>query len=192
NMCAWGTRSEVLGNNPIVFAAPGEKNPVVLDMALSQYAYGKLTAMSLEGRTLPVMGGYDKDGNLTDDPNKILEARGALPIGYWKGSGFAFILDILAACLSCGTSLLFMPDEGPKVSQIYIAVKPPAFNEGYVDRMVQTLKEECMKNGDTVSYPGEGTAQRREENLKDGIRVDSGIWKSIMERYERSLTKAEL
>lgn len=65
-------------------AVPRESGPLVLDMAMSQYAYGKLQVTRLKGEKLPYPGGYDKDGNLTDELGPIEQSMRILPTGYWK------------------------------------------------------------------------------------------------------------
>lgn len=89
NMPAWGAVDAHLGNNPIVLAIPREKGPVVVDMAMSQFAYGKLEVAALSGEELPIDGGFDEAGNLTRDPQAILRTRRILPSGYWKGSAMS-------------------------------------------------------------------------------------------------------
>ncbi len=112
NLPPWGASTVALGNNPLVVAIPrrvisggggeGESAPIVLDMAMSQFSYGTLAAYRERGDTLPVPGGYDERGQLTNDPGVIERTHRALPIGYWKGSGLSFVLDVLAAMLTVG------------------------------------------------------------------------------------------
>ena len=68
-MPAWGSTIKAIGNNPIVFAVPGEGGEhLVLDIAMSQFSIGRLRTHQAEGETLPVMGGVDSSGNPTTDP----------------------------------------------------------------------------------------------------------------------------
>ena len=103
-MPPWGAKECRLGNNPFVMACPGVNGgpALQLDMAISQYAYGKLQVTRLAGKKLPFPGGFDKDGNITDDPGAIEESMRIMPIGYWKGSSFSFMLDVLGSILSDG------------------------------------------------------------------------------------------
>ena len=185
NMNAWGTHKEIVGNNPIVFAAPKKDNPVVLDMAISQYSYGKLVAMDLAGQMLPFYGGFDKDGELTKNPGAVVENHSALPIGYWKGYGLALMLDIFSSVLSGGVSTVFMPDEGHAVSQIFIAIDSDVDGKENVFNIINKLKVECSSIGERAYYPGEGTIERRRKNLERGIPVLSNVWSSIIDRFER-------
>ena len=81
-MPAYGGKDLRIGNNPFIMAVPGKDGAhIVVDMALSQFSYGKMETLKLAGKELPVPGGYDKDGNLTKDPGKILESSQVLPSG---------------------------------------------------------------------------------------------------------------
>jgi 3-dehydro-L-gulonate 2-dehydrogenase len=88
-MPPWGSAEAKIGNNPLCIAIPrgDSQEPLLLDMAMSQYSNGKLQVLSRAGRELPLAGGFDADGALTTDPAAILASRRALPVGYWKGSG---------------------------------------------------------------------------------------------------------
>ena len=101
-MPPYGSRDIRLGNNPIVLAVPRQDGPVVLDIAMSQFSFGKLEVLRRSGEKLPVPGGTDQDGQPTQDPAVILESGRALPIGYWKGSGLALLLDMTATLISGG------------------------------------------------------------------------------------------
>ena len=127
---AWQTvmRGHAVANGLPVVAVPRDEGPIVLDMAMSQYAYGKLGVYRLAGKQLPFPGGYDRDGNLTSDPGAIEDSMRILPMGYWKGSGMAIVLDLAAAILSDGRSGSDMDAEGrgscTGCSQIFIAMDP--------------------------------------------------------------------
>ena len=103
-MPPWGGREPRLGNNPLVIAVPRADGHIVLDMAMSQYSMGKLSQYQSLGAKLPVPGGYDSSGQLSDNPGDIIASRRPLPIGFWKGSGLAFMLDVLTTVLSQGNS----------------------------------------------------------------------------------------
>ena len=131
NLPAWGAASPTLGNNPLVIAVPRpEGRHVVLDMAMSQFSYGALSAYAARGAQLPVPGGYDLNGELTRDPAAIEASKRALAVGYWKGSGLSLVLDMLAAMLSGGRSaheIPQIPTQESGVSQIFLAVDPASF-----------------------------------------------------------------
>ena len=72
NMPPWGGSEARLGNNPFVLAIPRKQGHLVLDMAMSQYSYGKLEWHKLKGTNLPEYGGYGMDNKLTKNPSEIL------------------------------------------------------------------------------------------------------------------------
>lgn len=188
-MPLWGSVEPSVGNNPFCIGIPHKDGNIVLDMAMSQYAYGKLQVMRLAGKQLPYPGGFDKDGNLTSDPGAIEESMRILPTGYWKGSGMALVLDMAAAMLSGGRSGDQMDDEGrgscTGCSQIFIAFDPYLFSsEKEVEEMLTRRIDRVhhakpQREGDTVSYPGERTAATRAEHLANGVEVDEGVWNEV-------------
>ncbi|PYU68116.1 MAG: 3-dehydro-L-gulonate 2-dehydrogenase, partial [Acidobacteria bacterium] len=95
NLPPWGASDPRVGNNPVIIAVPRGKGHVVLDMAMSQFSYGALASYRMRGEPLPVEGGFDAAGWLTRDPVAIEASRRPLPIGYWKGSGLALMLDLV-------------------------------------------------------------------------------------------------
>lgn len=189
NMPAWGGKDAKLGNNPLVIAIPHEDSPVLLDVAMSMFSYGKLEKYTRDGKLCPVDGGFDKDGNLTRDPASILATHQVLPIGYWKGSGLSLVLDLIAATLSGGTTtrgIGELPTE-TSLSQFFMACNLSSFpDREHIELQIQqTLLDlkasEPMHEGEEVRYPGEGMAQTRRDSLKTGVWVDEGIWKGVLE-----------
>lgn len=188
-MPAWGAKTIGIGNNPFVMAVPGKNAPMVLDMAMSQYSYGKLQVTRLKGEKLPYPGGFDKDGNLTDMPGPIEESWRILPTGYWKGSGFAIVLDVLSAILSNGLSTAEIDKVGKgscgSCNQVFIAIDPlkittPDFIDNVFQQTIHQIKSSVPDEHATqVFYPGERTMLTRKENLEIGIPVDDGIWHEV-------------
>jgi 3-dehydro-L-gulonate 2-dehydrogenase len=188
NMPAWGAKECILGNNPLIIAVPRPEGHIVLDMALSQFSYGKMETYSSRQERLPVLGGYDSKGNLTNDPGEILKTQRPLPIGYWKGSGLSLLLELVAVALSGGIpgSRISMEAEYA-VSQIFIAFSLVKLSEGNslaqtVNEIIDNLHQAAPEheNG-KVYYPGEKTLLTRAENLAKGIPVDEAIWKQVLE-----------
>lgn len=189
NMPAWGGKNPKLGNNPLVMAIPYKDEAVVLDMAMSQYSFGTMESRQMLGEKLPSPGGYDVDGNLTDDPGKILESWRPLPIGYWKGAALSLMLDMLATLLSGGlsTSQIGTQEEEFGISQVFIAISPASLNNFtsmnvMLNEIIADLKTSSPANsGEPMRYPGERIIATRKENLKHGIPVNRKIWEEIME-----------
>jgi len=86
-----------LGNNPLVIDVPRDGGHVLLDMAMSQFSLGRLSIAPKAGELLSFPGGFDASGEITHDPAAILGTRRTLPIGFWKGSGLALVLDCVVS-----------------------------------------------------------------------------------------------
>jgi len=186
-MPPWGAKESTIGNNPIVFGVPRKEGNIILDIALSQYSYGKLANYAREGKELPYLGGYDSNGMLSKDAKEIYKTHRPLPIGYWKGSGMAFLLDLIATILSGGNSTT---DLGKKnidsgMSQIFIAIDPNKFSTSEIienaveDALNYYLSAEKIGDED-LSYPGERIAKTKQTNLLEGIPIDEKIWSDIL------------
>lgn len=188
-MPVWGARSEAIGNNPFIMALPRKEGPVVLDMAMSQYSYGKLQVTRLKKDKLPYPGGFDENGNLTDDPGTIENTRRILPMGYWKGSGFAVMLDLFSSLLSGGltTSSIDKLGKGSCASccQVFIAIDPLKINtqefiEKALSETLQQLKSSTpASENSAIYYPGEQSLKTRRQNLELGIPVDDSVWSTV-------------
>lgn len=189
NMPAWGGKDAKLGNNPMVVAVPYQDAPVVLDVAMSMFSYGKLEKYKREGVLCPVDGGFNTSGNITRDPAEILETHQVLPIGYWKGSGLSLVLDLVAATLAGGTTTRGvgeLPTE-TSISQFFMAVALSQFPdrmelERQIGLSLQDLRTSVpMHEGRPVHYPGQGMKQVREESLEKGVFVDESVWQGVLE-----------
>ena len=190
-MPVWGGKSEAIGNNPFIMAVPRKEGHVVLDMAMSQYSYGKLQVTRLKDQKLPYPGGFDQEGNLTDNPGEIEQTRRILPMGYWKGSGFAVMLDLFSALLSGGLTTAKIDKAGlgscGSCCQVFIAIDPLRFNSGefveqaIADTIAQIKSSEMAEGVNEIYYPGVQSLKTRAENMKSGIPVDDGVWAKVME-----------
>lgn len=191
NMPAWGAIDGRIGNNPFVLAVPDQNGEHVVDTAMAQYSYGKLSVCRQNGEKLPYPGGYDEEGILTCDPAAIEKTRRVVPIGYWKGSGLSIVLDLIGGILTLGRTVTKVGQECESeygLTQVFIAIRPEVLNQD-PDKAQEILNETLKdiqasipeKEGHTVRYPGQGTLIRRRENLKNGIPVNEEIWKKICE-----------
>jgi 3-dehydro-L-gulonate 2-dehydrogenase len=186
-MPPWGTVTRKLGNNPLIVAIPRDHAPVVLDMAMSQFSYGKMERLALRGEALPLPGGYDADGQLTTDPAAILETWRPLPTGYWKGAGLAMVLDLLAATLSGGltTREIGAGGEEHALSQVFIAIDisrsaGPHSVSAVVSAVIEDLHSAvAAPDGSPARYPGESVLRIREDNRRHGVPVDEQVWEEI-------------
>ena len=181
NLPPWGATEPCIGNNPLVIGVPRAKGPIVLDMAMSQFSYGALESHRKRGEPLPVDGGFDEDGNLTRNAAAIEASQRLLPVGYWKGSGLAVVLDAMAAMLSLGNAThQIVPDafRETALSQVFVAMNPGIVSDELADGIVESLHS-CGANAE-VRYPGERTLEIRKENRKLGLPVDEAVWSEIL------------
>jgi 3-dehydro-L-gulonate 2-dehydrogenase len=175
NLPPWGAADPRLGNNPLVVAVPRDGGAIVLDMAMSQFSVGGLLGRAARGERLPVAGGYDAHGVLTDDPQAILDSQRLLPIGYWKGSGLSLMLDLLAAGLSGGRATYQIPADPERetgISQMFVAF-------AHVDPIAEAVLAHFHGAAHDARHPGERTLETRARSLRDGVDVDDRIWSSL-------------
>ncbi|MGC4104307.1 3-dehydro-L-gulonate 2-dehydrogenase [Ferruginibacter sp.] len=188
-MPAWGAVDAKLGNNPLVIAMPYNNEAIVLDMAMSQYSYGAMEKYVAQQERLPVNGGFDETGALTNDPAAILRSKRSLPIGYWKGAGLSLLLDLLAAILSGGLAVCDIKEQQAEqaLSQVFIAIDIAKL--GNASAITQTVEHiiKDYKNSipatenDTITWPGERVLAARKKNLAEGIPVMENVWQRILQ-----------
>jgi 3-dehydro-L-gulonate 2-dehydrogenase len=182
NMPPWGGSKATLGNNPLVLAIPHKKGHVVLDMAMSQYSYGKLEWHKKTGTDLPEFGGYDLNDRLTKDPGKILESKRILPAGLWKGSALSLVLDLAAAILSGGNTTREIGELASEtdLSQVFIAIDIQRhMSDEERDKLItETLKFTGSLHEGT-RYPGQRTLSDRKKHLEEGVEIPGKLWEEI-------------
>ena len=185
-MPPWGSAHKRIGNNPLTLCVPHESGHVLLDMAMSQYSNGKLEVLRRRGEELPMAGGYDENGELTTDPGAIIASQRALPIGYWKGSGLALVLDLLASIISGGdsTAVIRHRQEETNVSQVFIAIDAESLAgtqilEETVEQILSDYVGVAAVDGGEIRYPGQGMLATRRDNLANGIPVDEELWEEV-------------
>ncbi|MCB0061090.1 MAG: 3-dehydro-L-gulonate 2-dehydrogenase [Caldilineaceae bacterium] len=187
NVPPWGAVDVRVGNNPLVLAVPKNEGPVVLDMAMSQFSFGRMEGAARSGQALSLVGGFDSNGELTTDPAAIIAANRALPIGYWKGSGLALLLDMIAALVAGGQATHQIGQQVTEyaVSQVFIAFDLAKSGSGALvkqaaDEIIADLHGATPVADGTILYPGERALQTREENLAHGIPVEPEIWEQVL------------
>ncbi len=182
NLPPWGAVDARVGNNPLVIAIPRADEPIVLDMAMSMFAYGKLASYRSSEQLLPVDGGYDREGQLTRDPAEIEATGRPLPIGFWKGSGLALVLDLVAALLSGGNATHQVQRDDAGVSQVFLAIDPQSLaatgsQVDIVEDAIAHLHAATPTDPERpVTYPGERSLQTRRDSMALGVPVDPAIW----------------
>lgn len=179
-MAMWGGKVRAIGNNPLAIAVPaGEAPPLVLDMAMSVAAGGKLVVAAKEGRKIPAGWALDPEGQPTDDP--ALGLIGSLvPIAGPKGSGLALMFDILCGVLTGAhdaTELAVKPDRASpqNIGHLLLAINVAAFQpldefRERVDTIVRRLKAMPRAAGTAeILTPGEPEHRTKQPRLQTGI-----------------------
>jgi L-2-hydroxycarboxylate dehydrogenase (NAD+) len=177
----WGGLDMLLSTNPIAVAVPaGVESPVVLDMATTVAAYGKVKAKAMKGEMMPLGWMMDKLGQPLLDPKRADEGF-LMPIGGYKGYGLALIVGLLAGTLNgaaMGSEVIdFNKDDTTTTNtgQAILAIDLSAFGDvdafkARVDKLVQELRSsERMPDVDRIWLPGEQSQQRRIDNARDGV-----------------------
>jgi 3-dehydro-L-gulonate 2-dehydrogenase len=188
NMPAWGGINKKIGNNPLVIAIPHHDEAIVLDMAMSQYSFGAMESAKMRNEKLGVNGGFDKHGNLTNDPGAIIDSGRPLAIGFWKGAGLSLLLDMLAALLSGGLATHEITShETEYASQVFIAIDISKLgNHAVIPQIIENILTDYgqsvpVDDKSRVVYPGQHVLATRKYNLEHGIPVLREIWKAILE-----------
>lgn len=180
-MPAWGGRRPLLGTNPIAFAAPCRgRPPIVIDLALTEVARGRILAAAQKGEAIPEGWALDADGRPTTDALAALKGT-LLPAGGAKGAALALMVEILSAALT-GASFAFeatsfFDAEGkpPGVGQFLVVIDPAAFAGGaaFADRT--TLLAQAIEQDDGARVPGQRRRNLRDQAHRTGVSVDARL-----------------
>ena len=184
-MAVWGAKGRVIGNNPLAIAVPRSEgeNPVVLDMAMSQAAVGKVGTWLREGREVPGNWGLDAEGRPSRDAKAILGGA-VLPFGEHKGAGLALMIELLTAALAGGAfgNEIEAGDRSgidPDSCKLFIALNPEAFGgrevlAGRVNDYLAYLGGAAAETA-TFTWPGQRGWAARAVNLKAGVPLHGEI-----------------
>ncbi|MHC8945217.1 Ldh family oxidoreductase [Advenella incenata] len=196
-MTPWGGSVNNIGNNPIAFAAPGlTQGPVVLDMALSVAAGGKVRLAAKNNRRIPTDWIIDRHGKPTDNPADLAAGGALLPLGY-KGYGLAVFGEILCGVLTGSRILSEIPawfvDTQRDIGNghIHMAIdiskfiEPDAFKRR-VDEMAMMLKNTpLLADMQEILLPGERAWRVQKEQQSTGIRISGAVWNDLLELADR-------
>jgi LDH2 family malate/lactate/ureidoglycolate dehydrogenase len=187
----WGGLDMLLSTNPIAAAIPTlNEAPVVLDMATTVAAYGKVKAKAQRGEMMPEGWMIDRQGKPLLDPTKS-EDGFLLPIGGYKGYGLSLIVGILAGTLNgaaMGSQVIdFNKDFSTTTNtgQAIAIIDPSAFGDltefkQNVDTLVRELRgAERMPGVDRIWLPGEQSHERRLSNEAQGILLAPSLMKQL-------------
>jgi LDH2 family malate/lactate/ureidoglycolate dehydrogenase len=187
----WGGLDMLLSTNPLAVAVPaGEEAPVVLDMATTVAAYGKVKTKAQRGETMPVGWMMDRLGQPLTDPKRASEGF-LLPIGDYKGYGLALIIGLLAGNLNgaaMGKDVVdFNADDTTPTNtgHAIVAISLEAFGgvaefKRSVDVLVRDLRASKRLPGvDRVWLPGEQSHAKRADHLQHGVAIPGALLTSL-------------
>jgi L-2-hydroxycarboxylate dehydrogenase (NAD+) len=173
---------EMLGTNPFTVGIPTFSDPVILDMSSTQITWGNLLVAKQNSTNLPIGAALDRNGDPTIDPQKAMEG-GLLPFGGYKGSGLAFIVELLGGALTSSRvgynvdggwgSLFFLVDPN--------MIRPIDDFKKDVESAIDELKNlPKQKDVDEIFYPGEQSNRKRAECLTNGeIEVNDKLYDEL-------------
>lgn len=191
----WGGVEMLLSTNPIAVAIPAlEEPPIVLDMATTVAAFGKVKTKAQRGETMPEGWMVDRDGKPLTDPRRMNEGF-LLPLGGheggYKGYGMALVFGILAGTLNgaaMGREVIdFNADDASATNtgQAILAIDIEAFGEKAqflksVDALSRDIRgSERMKGFERIFLPGEQSHLKQQQNLREGIAIPDALLKSL-------------
>jgi LDH2 family malate/lactate/ureidoglycolate dehydrogenase len=188
-----GAKGPVLGSNPFAFAAPaGKARPIMLDMATSTVAGGKVFAAAQLGKTIPGNWLLDANARPTTDPTPFSHAASLTPMGGYKGTGIALMIETLSAVLT-GAAMTWQvsswtfsdPSKSTGHGAAFIAMNIEAFMPiaEFKERMDHLIQEihasEKAEGAERIYVPGEIEFERREKAMVEGIELPDDVVSSL-------------
>ena len=191
----WGGLDMLLSTNPIAAAIPaGEEKPIVLDMATTVAAYGKVKTKALRGETMPEGWMIDRQGKPLTDPKRADEGMllplGGVEAGY-KGYGLAMIIGLLAGTLggaAMGKEVIDFNHDDDSVTntgQAIAAINIAAFGDvaafkASVDTLVRDFRHSSRMPGvERILVPGERSHAIRAARTQDGIPIGPALLRGL-------------
>ena len=184
-----GSKKSLFGTNPICFATPtSSKVPFILDTSVSVINRGKIRVAARTGKKIPQGVALDKFGKPTTDAKKALSGV-QLPIAGFKGSGLAWMVDILSGVLTGGNHSGKVRDpfddfSGPQnIGHLFLVMKTNLFVGNYSQRIKENIKRikklPKLKGVKKIYYPGENKYSRYISNLKKNILIPKNILEDL-------------
>ena len=181
----YGALKSLFGTNPICFGAPtGSKIPFILDTSISMINRGKIRFAARNNQKIPEGVALDEFGKPTIDAKKALKGI-QLPIAGFRGSGLAWMVDILSGVLTGGNHAGKVKDpfddfSGPQnIGHLFITFKANLFQKNYHERIkdnIRTIKKlPKIKGVKEIMYPGQNKFYRFKKNLKQNISINKVI-----------------
>ncbi|MFM1862208.1 MAG: hypothetical protein RLZ26_730 [Pseudomonadota bacterium] len=190
HMAPWGGRELLLSTNPISIAIPARNGPVLLDMATTVAAYGKVKLAADRGEMMPEGWMIDAEGRPLTDPARA-DQGSLLPIGGPKGSGLSLMFGLLAGTLNgaaLGRDVIdFNADaqSATNTGQAIVALDISCFADpSEFARRVDEIRTEIATSAprpgfDAVRLPGERSLAERARRLRDGIPVPKSLFRRL-------------
>lgn len=172
----WGGSKALFGTNPIAFAVPRQDGrPMVIDLALSKVARGKIMVANKEQAEIPEGWALDSDGKPTTDPARAL-AGTMVPMGDAKGAALVLMVEILAAAVTGSNygyeASSFFEAEGnpPNVGQLLLAIAPGPLSGGLFGSRIEELFGEILGQENT-RLPGARRFALRDKAVLHGVQL---------------------
>ena len=186
-----GALKSLFGTNPICFGTPtNSKIPFILDTSVSMINRGKIRVASRTGEKIPQGVALDEFGNQTTDAKKALKGV-QLPIAGFRGSGLAWMVDILSGVFTGGNHGGKVKDPfddftGPQnIGHLFIVMKTNIFVNNYTKRIKENIKRikklPKLKGVKEILYPGQNKYKRFRYNLRKEIKINESIRKDLKE-----------
>ena len=184
-----GALKSLFGTNPICFGTPtGSKVPFILDTSISMINRGKIRVAARNNQKIPEGVALDNKGRPTTDARKALKGV-QLPIAGFRGSGLAWMVDILSGVLTGGNHAGKVKDpfddfSGPQnIGHLFFAFKPNLFVNNYSQRIKENIriikKLPKIKGVKEILYPGQNKFKRFQINSKKEINIPANIAEDI-------------
>ena len=184
-----GSLKSLFGTNPICFGTPtGSKVPFILDTSISMINRGKIRFAEKNNQKIPVGVALDKFGKPTTNAKKALQGV-QLPIANFKGSGLAWMVDILSGVLTGGNHAGRVKDPfddftGPQnIGHLFITFKTNLFVNDYNKRIKDNINKikrlPKIKGVKEIVYPGQNKYKRFIMNSKKEIKISKIIKKDL-------------
>ena len=184
-----GALKSLFGTNPICFGTPtGSKIPFILDTSVSMINRGKIRVAARNNQKIPEGVALDKFGKPTIDAKKALKGV-QLPIAGFRGSGLAWMVDILSGVVTGANHAGKVKDpfndfSGPQnIGHLFITFKANLFQKNYNQRIKDNIKIikrlPKIKGIKEIMYPGQNKFERFKKNLKKEINIPEIIKKDL-------------
>ena len=184
-----GALKSLFGTNPICFGTPtNSKIPFILDTSVSMINRGKIRVAARTGEKIPEGVALDKYGKSTNDAKKAL-AGVQLPIAGFRGSGLAWMVDILSGVFTGGNHGGKVKDpfddfSGPQnIGHLFIVMKANIFVNNFNNRIKENIKRikklPKLKGVKEILYPGQNKFKRFKDNFKKEIKINENIQKEL-------------